>query len=339
MDYKKLKFGALPSPHDPRDFTIDKFNIASNPILPEEYTVTYVPDVQNQGSSSMCVAFALAGIKQSHEWEERGVKTRYSPAFIYANREITDWQGEGMITRQAIKRLTKFGTCGFNDFNTIDSYTVCKNIFNQKLNELIPLALPQKTYAYARLKNTQEIKQCLYEFNMPILVTIDIYDSFCNTGSNGIVSAPSGSNLGGHAMMIIGWKKIAGVEYLIILNSWGTSWGYNGLCYLNTNTYPLKEIWLVLDQKPEQIIDKPIDILLTIGHNKIVVDGKIIEMDTAPFYHENRTFVPVRFISEALGYTVKWYDSGSPDGNGDMILVTDGGERTLDEIRELASNL
>jgi hypothetical protein len=334
MDYQKYKNGCLPSPPDSRDFTIDKFKVASATQLPTEYIIPYVPDIYDQGTSSMCVAFALAGMKQSHEWKERGVKKRYSPAFIYSNREITDWQGEGMIPRQALKRL-KYGTCEFNDFNTIGTYQTCKSIFNQKANQLVPLALPQKVYAYAKLKNTQEIKQCLFEFQMPVFISIDVYDSFYSTGSNGIVSPSSGNNNGGHGVLVVGWKCISNIEYLIILNSWSTSWAANGFCYLNPNTYPINEIWAVLDQNPQQEINKPTDILLTIGNKKMVVDSTIVEMDVAPFYHENRTFVPLRFISEALGYKVDWYDCGSPDGKGDMILVTNGGERTLDELKQI----
>ena len=336
----KLKFGlgCLPSPYDPRDYTIDKFNIASSSILPDEYTITYVPDVQNQGSSSMCVAFALSGIKQSHEWKERGVKKRYSPAFIYANREITDWQGEGMIPRQSLKRL-KYGTCEFDDFNTIGTYQECKNILNQRTNELVPLALSQKIYAYARLTKVQDIKQCLYEFNMPLLVTIDIYDSFCNTGSNGIVSAPSGNNLGGHAMLIFGYCKINGIEYFKILNSWGTSWSNNGMCYMNFNTYNFKECWAVLDQKPEQEIERPIEILLTIGNKNMVVDNNIIELPIAPFYKDSTTCVPIRAISEAFKCTVQWIDANPTGENGDMILITNGGERTLEELKQLAGRV
>jgi hypothetical protein len=339
FDFRKIPNGVLLSPEDSRDYTINKFKVAAAFQLPNEYTIPYVPDVQNQYFSSMCVAFSLAGLKQSQEWKERGIKKRYSPAFIYANREITDWQGEGMYPREALKRL-KYGTCEFSDFDIVDSYPICKAILNQRINQLLPLALPQKTYAYAKLRNTQEIKQCLYEFKTPVLVCIDVYDSFYNTGKDGIVSSPSGNNNGGHAMIAVSWVKKNGKEYMGVLNSWGKDFGDSGVIYIDNDTYKFTECWTVVDQNPQQELNKATEILLTIGNKKMIVDGKIIEMDTAPFYNkDNRTFVPVRFISEALGMTVKWYDCGSVDGNGDMILITNGGERTLDELKELIGSV
>lgn len=41
----------------------------------------------------------------------------------------------------------------------------------------------------------------------------------------------------------------------------------------------------------------------------IVVNGKYIKMDSAPFLENDRTLVPIRFVSEALGSTVNWNQS------------------------------
>ena len=45
---------------------------------------------------------------------------------------------------------------------------------------------------------------------------------------------------------------------------------------------------------------------LTIGHNYLTVDGNGMPMDTAPFIKDSRTFVPIAFISLALGAEVAW---------------------------------
>ena len=41
---------------------------------------------------------------------------------------------------------------------------------------------------------------------------------------------------------------------------------------------------------------------------KINVNGKQINIDSEPFVYNGRTFVPVRFISEALNKEVIWND-------------------------------
>ena len=45
---------------------------------------------------------------------------------------------------------------------------------------------------------------------------------------------------------------------------------------------------------------------LTIGSNKITINGEETTMDVVPQIVGGRTMVPVRFISEALGAKVEW---------------------------------
>jgi hypothetical protein len=50
---------------------------------------------------------------------------------------------------------------------------------------------------------------------------------------------------------------------------------------------------------------------LNIGSNQATVDGQPQTMDVAPFIVNATTFVPLRFISQALGASVNWNDSTS----------------------------
>lgn len=47
-------------------------------------------------------------------------------------------------------------------------------------------------------------------------------------------------------------------------------------------------------------------ISLTIGEKKAFLNGNDVVFDTAAVIKDNRTFVPLRFVSEALGETVEW---------------------------------
>jgi hypothetical protein len=47
-------------------------------------------------------------------------------------------------------------------------------------------------------------------------------------------------------------------------------------------------------------------ILLKIGESKATVNGKTIKLDTKAIAKNGRTFVPLRFVSEALGASVSW---------------------------------
>lgn len=57
----------------------------------------------------------------------------------------------------------------------------------------------------------------------------------------------------------------------------------------------------------------------------IEYNGKIIKSDVAPFIQNDRTMVPIRFISETLGYEVGW--------NNDARLVTVKGKDTAIELK------
>ena len=57
---------------------------------------------------------------------------------------------------------------------------------------------------------------------------------------------------------------------------------------------------------------------LVIGSNKYKVDGEEREMDTAPFVKDMRTFVPIRFVAEALGKKVSYT---TKDGLTDKVYI------------------
>lgn len=48
---------------------------------------------------------------------------------------------------------------------------------------------------------------------------------------------------------------------------------------------------------------------MVIGMKAININGSDKSIDVAPVLKNDRTFVPVRFMSEALGYKVEWNDS------------------------------
>ena len=49
-------------------------------------------------------------------------------------------------------------------------------------------------------------------------------------------------------------------------------------------------------------------IKIKINSNRLVKNGKQLLMDVVPFLKDSRTFVPIRFVSEALGSNVDWND-------------------------------
>lgn len=59
-------------------------------------------------------------------------------------------------------------------------------------------------------------------------------------------------------------------------------------------------------------------ISLKIGFNYAGVNGQAQQLDVPPFIYNNRTYVPLRFVSEGLGKQVQW------DGNNNSVYIISG---------------
>lgn len=318
-DYTKIPCPVEPSPPDERDYKLNQFVcMAPGEEIPEEYIVPYVPSVRDQGNTGMCMAFSLASIKEYQEWKERGLRVRYSPGFIYAQKTFT--AQEGMIPRFDLGVLRRNGVCEFGQFPSIGKYEVVKDKFDLLDEQVKKDAKKQKIKSYIRLNNEYEIKKAVMELG-PVLLAIDIYPSFHRTYSNGIVRDIKNSEKrsGGHAMVIVGWSIINERTYWHVLNSWGDDWANDGFCFIPVDYKGIMEVWGITDQTLYNL-----EIIMQLENKNMYANGEKIEMDVAPFALDDRTYVPVRHPFEALGCNVTWH----PETN--MIIIR-GGEQNAND--------
>lgn len=49
---------------------------------------------------------------------------------------------------------------------------------------------------------------------------------------------------------------------------------------------------------------------LVVGRKEIIINGETRKIDAAPVIRENRVYIPVRYVAEALGYSVDWNAAG-----------------------------
>jgi len=63
-----------------------------------------------------------------------------------------------------------------------------------------------------------------------------------------------------------------------------------------------------------------ITILLTIGKNTALVNGKEYVLDVAPIIYNDRTYIPTRFIAESLNKKVLW------DGEKQIVSICEPAE-------------
>lgn len=82
-----------------------------------------------------------------------------------------------------------------------------------------------KSYTHVS-RSAGAIQEELYNRG-PMEVAFSVYEDF-RTYSSGVYHHVSGSYLGGHAVLLIGWGVDGGVPYWLIQNSWGGDWGIGG---------------------------------------------------------------------------------------------------------------
>lgn len=287
-DFKERPLGVIPSPQDVRDYSITTIT----PVrveFPREFVCQYLPDIYDQNGYGMCVAFSIAAIKEAQEFKERGKKARYSPAFIYGNRAPEDYQGEGMMPREALRAMYRYGVVGYDNLPGLGNYPTCRDMVKNMNPVVFAAGIEQKINTYMRLNTPAEVKTALMDLG-PVLLTIAVYDSFYNVSKTGIVyDVKEGESIQGyHAMTAVGWKKINGRDHYIVHNSWSTGFGDNGKCYIPVDYKGLNELWSVTDYIRPTIT-------------------KEIKMNTPmQIIEPGHTMLPFRAIYEALGANVEW---------------------------------
>lgn len=188
----------------------------------------WLPDIYDQDGQGSCVghgsvlAFTVA-------WRRTGNNSqiRFSPCFLYSL--INGGRDQGAIVEDAMHALEETGVC-------LESTVGPKQIFPAQFDR------SKATTEAGRFKIEQA--ETLKSFNQAMSAVqtgsvvsfgIDIGNNF-EPDSNGVIPRQSGGG-GGHCMAWVGAKKINGVWYAQVANSWSTKFGVNGICYMQKSYF------------------------------------------------------------------------------------------------------
>ena len=162
-----------------------------------------------------------------------GLKVNLSRLFQYyeeRNIEGTIKTDSGAQMRDIGKAMVTYGICE----ESYDPYDITK-FTKTPTKQALSNALNYKIKSYYSVTTQDEIKQVLALKQQPVLIGIDVYESFeSNTvAKTGIVPLPNIKKeklLGGHAVISVGFDDVK--KAFIMRNSWGKSWGLQGYFYL-----------------------------------------------------------------------------------------------------------
>lgn len=256
MNYEQeySQCGALCSPKDDRDYTLDQI-IMRAVFLPEEYIVPIPAIIMDQKQISSCVPCTIAQIKHSQEFEELGDTEMFSAAYIYANRKDTDYQGSGMYPREALQNLVENGICHQKDFQGYDEYEYAdlKAQYLSQKDRLDRIAKPYRIASYYRLNDLEDIKIALTTVGY-VQICFPVYKCLYTPDKDGVIKynkLTRGKNYGGHSMTCVGYSDKR--QALAIVNSWGKDYGTSiegvadGGCIWIPYDYEFTEAWSVVD--------------------------------------------------------------------------------------------
>ncbi len=226
-------FGCIPSPVDERDFTPQTICMSTINI-PDSYMIDDNYIIEDQSIYGTCVAHAISTALKYGDKKQKKTRKYYSKGYIYANRKDTDYQGEGMIIREALKQLNHCGDCEYTLFPYNNTYPVLKEKLSLSKEKCDKNATPNKILNYFKIENINDIKTALMTCGA-VICALPVYSNF----NGNITLPPSGEeSLGNHAMCLVGWDKTG----WIIQNSWGKDFGNNGLTHVSYD-YPFNEWW------------------------------------------------------------------------------------------------
>lgn len=210
-------------------------------VLPDRVDLSSrLPSPGDQGNQGSCVAWAVAYAARSYydglaAGQALNPKSAFSPAYIY--NQIRSKQSDclsGSSIEGALNLLKNQGVARLEDFpysdnncSRIPSNAVRSSAFSNAIRGW-------KSIKYGQIET---VKGELYRGN-PVVVGMNIPDSFQYVRGPAIFSDLNASSRGGHAMTIVGYDDQRGAFKL--LNSWSTSWGDGGYGWVDYDAMALR---------------------------------------------------------------------------------------------------
>lgn len=271
-----------------------------------------IPDKQiilDQSIYNSCVGHSLAMCSSLLHYKYTNKWIDFDPYVVYGTVVGNQWAGEGMYAYQAIQNCVNEGFYFRRDFNIQGErpwITSEVSKFKQNNPDLVTQAKDYAFTAYALIDNDwQYVKRSLM-LGMPVSATWKVYSSFFSTGSNGVVPIPNTRReayLGNHQMTIVG---IRDDNKYIVVNSYGENYGFKGMYFIPfgygfAQAYSISDTIIPAKYKAKKIVMK-------INDPNVLVDDDFNISDVNPVIINDRTMIPVRLLTEALGASVEWIE-------------------------------
>ncbi|KAG5668407.1 hypothetical protein PVAND_016347 [Polypedilum vanderplanki] len=203
-----------------------KSNIQKSPDEVDWVKSGLVNSIRNQGKCGSCWAFTAVGVADGALLKQ-GIKTRLSEQNL-VDCSKANYGCDGGDAYSGLKFIASKGISSISDYPYTGKDGKCKNLKKVNFN--------LGNIKYEKLRgNENRLKDIVANFG-PVGVAIDAADSFMNYES-GVYNNPKCSKRANHAVLLVGYGRDEklNMDYWLVKNSWGTSWGENGYVRMARN--------------------------------------------------------------------------------------------------------
>ena len=212
----------------------------------------YAPTPASQGQYGTCTGWAVAYSARTiieakrRGWNDKYTITQNAFSATFQYRQASDaYNCWGAFTSDVVQSLKSVGSLPKKDFYVSSGTNLCPGIplaasnltkaRQHKIEEYATLWSYQYGYDYGKIG---KVKSSLAEGN-PVVISMICPASFHSIGSSGLwtpTESPdddtSGQKHGRHALCVVGYDNNKFGGAFEIQNSWGTSWGNDGYCWV-----------------------------------------------------------------------------------------------------------
>ncbi len=186
--------------------------------------ISYVTPIKNQGSCGSCWAFAVtAALESQVAIGATGTQVNL------AEQILVSCSGAGSCSGGYPGSASTYVRDVGLPLEACFPYTATNNACSNACSDWQASTYKVKGWHTASTSGVpsvkvEDIKNALYTYG-PVLATFYVYNDFYSYRS-GVYSYTTGSYLGAHAVLIVGYDDVN--QAFIVKNSWGTGWGETG---------------------------------------------------------------------------------------------------------------
>lgn len=209
--------------------------------------VKWTPIPKSQENYGTCTSWATTYAARTiaeaidRGWTDRQLITReaFAPNFVYTQIKFDGDVNcqRGSCIDDAMRILSVKGAPKLNDFNVMCARSIPEDIFTKAK----PYTIDDFFQVFSMLSTpkfkVEATKKALAE-NRPVVIGMKVPESFMKSyGQDVWKKLESHNDGGGHAMCVVGYDDDKYGGAFLIMNSWGTRWGNQGMIWVKYDDF------------------------------------------------------------------------------------------------------